>query len=59
MSDTTIDVGDRVVVTFQSGDQVTGEVLYIPVATGDCWHIKGEHGLYYVQTFESIWRANQ
>ena len=53
-----IDVGDRVIVAFADGSTIGGEVLYTPQDTGDCWHIMGKAGLFYVQTFQHIRKAN-
>jgi hypothetical protein len=58
MSEKKIEGGDRVVVVFGNGDQLSGEVLYTPVATGDCWIIKGKVGLFHIQQFQSIYRPN-
>jgi hypothetical protein len=47
-----IEVGDRVVVGFNDGSSVTGEVLYVPGATGDSWRIRNQKGhLVYLQVF--------
>lgn len=59
MSANEIKIGDKVIVGW-AHDQcsLTGTVHYIPVATGDCWHISADDGtgLYYFQQFEFIRR---
>ena len=49
MSDTRIEVGDKVRVDFTKQDDVTqpyfiGEVLYTPSDVGDMWHLKLDDG---------------
>jgi len=48
--------GDKVDIFFSDGESLFGcEVLYIPCATGDSWHIREEDGdLIYVQFFEAM-----
>ena len=52
-----IEVGDLVNVHFGRGTSIfRAEVLYMPYATGDCWHLKTEDNpIIYVQNFESIY----
>ena len=55
MSKDKIEVGDKVSVFFQQGMALFEyEVLSIPCATGDCWHLKKDRDLQYVQQFESM-----
>jgi len=51
-----IQVGDTVNVNFVCGDSLFEcEVLHIPSATGDCWHLKTkDEKLFYVQLFETL-----
>lgn len=51
-----IQPGDIVTVHFEGRMLgLRGEVVYVPSAPGDCWHIKTNDGLlYYVQSFEYI-----
>jgi len=50
-----IEVGDLVTVDFPDAKMSNATVLYIPVATGDSWHIRTKTGtLFYVQQFETI-----
>lgn len=50
-----INIGDIVKVHFQTDvgmRSITGEVLYIPQATGDSWTIKAENNtINYIQTY--------
>ena len=52
----TIEKGDKVNVHFNNGTSLFNcEVLYLPCAIGDSWHIKDEHGkIVYIQTFETM-----
>lgn len=51
-----ISIGDTVTVYSDHVERITGTVLSLPQATGDCWIIKdvGDHELHYVQTFARI-----
>jgi hypothetical protein len=53
-----ISTGDSVKVDFVGNvSAIYGEVLYIPCATGDCWHIRSDppdNQLHYIQSFEQI-----
>jgi hypothetical protein len=54
-----IEIGDSVHIAVNAEDTVSvdGTVLYIPNATGDCFHIKSTNGqLVYVQTFAAMWK---
>ena len=62
MGEDRIEVGD--IVTFcWDGENIMlidVEVLYVPQATGDAWHIRDKDGnLHYVQQYESITRKDR
>jgi len=60
VSDIRIEVGDRVTVRFENMPNLSGEVLYMPQDTGDCWVIKDKDGtLYHIQNFAFIFRGGQ
>ena len=49
-----IEIGDRVNISIDSEDHfvINGDVLHIPSATGDCWHVLGtDRNLHYIQQF--------
>ncbi len=48
-----IEVGDTVNIHFTNSSIYDLEVLYVPCATGDCWHLKDlkTGTIYYVQNF--------
>lgn len=56
-----IEVGDFVNVYFERADAIFDyEILYIPQATGDSWHLKHKNGmLCYVQFFECMERLEK
>lgn len=60
MSSNKIEVGDIVDITFSHAyaeQRRNCEVLYIPCATGDCWHLRTPRGnIIYVQMFEEIFK---
>ena len=48
-----IEVGDEVTVRFDNYPPISGKVLHVPGAEGDCFHIRTDEGmLVYVQRFE-------
>ena len=50
-----IKVGDKVDVCFGYSRLSDYEVLYMPLYSGDSWHLRGSSGdLIYVQLFEII-----
>jgi hypothetical protein len=52
-----IEVGDTVTVNWSTHPPFTGEVLYVPAAQGDSWHIRSSGGsLLYVQQFDFMER---
>ncbi len=54
-----IEVGDSVTVNWATHPPFTGEVLYVPGAPGDCWHIRAPNGaLLYMQQFDFMDRHN-
>ena len=56
----TINIGDKVNIFFGCADAIfNAEVLYRPVATGDCWRLKTmgiamTPEIHYVQQFERM-----
>jgi len=55
-----IQIGDKVNVFFENIDaEFDLEVLHIPVATGDSWHLRTENGtLIYVNMFSKMIKIN-
>jgi hypothetical protein len=51
---TSIEIGDE--VNLYIGDHmINGIVLYMPCATGDCWHIdSAKEGIVYIQNFNYV-----
>lgn len=52
-----IEIGDFVRVVFPNGDRIIqAEVLYVAVATGDCWRVRDtlDGRLVYIQQFERM-----
>ena len=50
-----INIGNIVNVYFVNSLPVyNAEVLYRPGAIGECWRLKTEHGIVYVQMFERM-----
>ena len=50
-----IEIGDIVTIDFSRGQSLFDyEVLYTPCATGDCWHLKKDKQIFYVQQFETM-----
>jgi len=56
-----IKVGDKVTVSWETlKTEFAVEVLYMPQATGDCWHLKREDGtIVYVNSFCSMIKLNK
>lgn len=49
--------GDSVRVYFTGTETLNGIVRHIAMATGDSWIIETPDGVYYVQTFDYIYKA--
>ena len=62
MSETKIEIGDRVIFTFSptpdgDGGTITGKVLHISQAVDDAWHVLKDDGtLIYIALYETIVR---
>lgn len=55
-----IEVGNKVQVRFSTHAPITGRITYIPVATGDSWHITIESGnVVYVQQFDCMLKLSE
>ena len=57
MSEWKVKIGDKVRVVFNDDSQLYGDLLYIPVATGDSWVVQTYHKgkkdlIAYIQQFE-------
>lgn len=48
--------GDIVSISWEQLEPIRGTVMYVPVATGDCWHIFDQltGQLHYVQSFSRM-----
>jgi hypothetical protein len=55
-----IEVGDRVRVEFcQDKNDICGDVVYLPMQLGDCWIIRSQDRLFYIQQFAAISKTLQ
>jgi len=50
-----IEIGDNVMFNFVRGDDLVGEVLYMPLSSGDLWVIKSQvNTIVYVSTYQTV-----